>query len=198
MRLRRSVTIGTFLIAILCPLMWEVPTASAAAPTIVSFDPASGGFATQVTIRGTDLVGATAVTFNGVSASFRCCRGDTIRATVPADATSGPIAVTTLEGSAVSATDFVIASPPVITEFTPKCGSPVTIVGTGFTGATRVRFGRDHASFTVTDDSTIVAVVPPDTRGGLGKEGVITVTTPNGTAVAPEPFCAEPPPVPRS
>lgn len=58
--------------------------------------------------------------------------------------------------------------------------NPVTITGTGFTGATVVRFGNTSAtSFTVNSDSRITAVAP---AGSLGTVG-ITVITPKRTLV---------------
>ena len=56
--------------------------------------------------------------------------------------------------------------------------STVTITGSGFTGATSVRFGSaGAASFSVASDSSITATAPP----GSGAVGV-TVTTPGGTS----------------
>ncbi|MCF8428811.1 MAG: FG-GAP-like repeat-containing protein [Bacteroidia bacterium] len=69
---------------------------------------------------------------------------------------------------------------PIITSFTPtnaSSGATVTITGTNLTGATSVKFGGTNAtSFTVLSDSSITVVV------GIGTTGVITVTTPGGTA----------------
>jgi hypothetical protein len=57
-------------------------------------------------------------------------------------------------------------------------GSPVTIIGSGFTGATAVKFGSaDASSFSVESDSLITAVAP----SGSGTVDV-TVTTPGGTS----------------
>src|SRR6202023_3103111 len=65
------------------------------APTIASLTPASGPVGASVTIGGTNLTGATAVTFNGASASFTVTSATTIQATVPTGATTGPVSVTT-------------------------------------------------------------------------------------------------------
>ena len=61
-------------------------------------------------------------------------------------------------------------------------GTSVTIVGTGFTGATAVKFGTSAASsFTVNSESLITAVSPP------GSDTVnVTVTTPQGTSPTSE------------
>ena len=71
--------------------------------------------------------------------------------TVPGNATTGPIAVTTPGGTATSATSFTVA--PRITSFTPTngvIGTSVTINGANFTGASTVTFnGTAATTFTV-------------------------------------------------
>src|SRR5438132_7396675 len=88
-------------------------------PTITDFSPASGPAGTSVTINGTNFTSATAVTFNGTAASFTVTSATAIQATVPAGATTGPLSVTTLGGTASSSTNFTVLFPPTITSFTP-------------------------------------------------------------------------------
>src|SRR5439155_6740401 len=64
-------------------------------PTITGFTPTTGPAGTSVTISGTNFTGATAVRFNGVSATFTVSSATVIQATVPAGATTGPLKVTT-------------------------------------------------------------------------------------------------------
>ncbi len=70
-----------------------------------------------------------------------------------------------------------------IASFTPDSAAPgatVTIAGTGFTGATAVKFnGVDAASYTVVSDTQITAVVPL-----YATSGALTITTPLGTIVS--------------
>ena len=74
--------------------------------SITGFAPASGPAGTTVTVSGVGFTGATAVRFNGVAAPFTVVSGSTIRATVPAAATTGRITVTTPAGTVTSATGF--------------------------------------------------------------------------------------------
>src|SRR5213594_2109396 len=160
-------------------------TVIASTTTITSFTPTTGPTGSSVTISGTNFTGATAVLFNGVSASFTVTSATTIQATVPAGATTGPLKVTTPGGTATSASSFTVSipiNPPAITGFTPTtgpAGTSVTISGTNFTGATAVKFNGTSASFTVTSATAIQATVPAGATSGP-----ITVTTPGGTATS--------------
>jgi len=155
-------------------------------PTITSFTPASGVVGTSVTTSGTNFTGATAVRFNGVSASFTVNSATTIQATVPGGATSGPISVTTPGGTATSTSNFIVNNPPTITSFTPAMGpvgASVSITGTDFSGATAVQFNGAGATFTVNSPTSIQATVP-----AAATTGPISVTTPAGTGTSSTPF----------
>ena len=87
--------------------------AGLAAPvsSVAAFRPSSGVNGASVLIRGNHFVGATAVTFNGVSATFKVLNQNFISATVPSGATSGTIAVTNAGGTSVSTGDFTVLAP---------------------------------------------------------------------------------------
>jgi heat shock protein HslJ len=80
-----------------------------ASPIISSFTPTSAcsGSAVPVTITGTNFNGATAVTFNGVTASYTVISNTQINTTLPSTATTGAISVTTAGGTATS-TSFTV------------------------------------------------------------------------------------------
>jgi uncharacterized repeat protein (TIGR03803 family) len=84
--------------------------AGLAAPkaTIVTFNPSRGKAGSRVMIHGIHFVGATAVTFNGVSAKFQVPNTGNILVTVPQGATTGPIAVTNAGGTTTSKKNFTI------------------------------------------------------------------------------------------
>jgi subtilisin-like proprotein convertase family protein len=84
-------------------------------PTITSASPGSGQVGTPVTITGTNLTGATSLTFGGIPATdVQVTSPTTITATVPTGAGSGAIAVVTPGGSASSTTPFKVSHPRAI------------------------------------------------------------------------------------
>ncbi|MBX3746960.1 MAG: IPT/TIG domain-containing protein [Verrucomicrobiae bacterium] len=81
-----------------------------AQPVLNAFQPATGNAGTSVTLTGLGLRTASQVTFGSVNAPFTVVSGTELRATAPAGVTTGRIAVTTLDGIAVSASDFIVDS----------------------------------------------------------------------------------------
>jgi uncharacterized repeat protein (TIGR03803 family) len=77
-------------------------------PGILGFLPSSGKVGAKVTIGIGPYIGATAVKFNGTSATFKVTGSEFITTTVPAGATSGPISVTTPGGTATSKKNFTV------------------------------------------------------------------------------------------
>jgi hypothetical protein len=160
-------------------------------PTITGFTPASGPVGTTVTLTGSGFTGATAVRFNGVAATtYAAASATQITATVPAGATSGTIAVATPGGTATSASSFTVTTPipaPTITSFTPATGpvgTTVTLTGSGFTGATAVRFnGVAATTYAVVSATLITANVPAGAT-----TGTIAVATPGGIATSASVF----------
>jgi len=78
----------------------------APAPAIIVLNSTSGSAGSTVLINGHNFIGTTAVSFNGVSASFQVLNTQFVSATVPAGATTGPIEVTNLGGTATSTQSF--------------------------------------------------------------------------------------------
>jgi uncharacterized repeat protein (TIGR03803 family) len=77
-------------------------------PVVRRFAPASGKVGQKVTITGGSFVGTTGVVFNGTPATFTVKSTNTLIATVPSGATSGPITVTNAGGSTKSLQSFTV------------------------------------------------------------------------------------------
>lgn len=99
-------------------------------PNIYSFSPTNGLPGTVVTIAGTNFFLASQVSFNGATATFSVNSDSQISATAPAGFASGPITVTTYDGSATSTNIFSIASPIPITGTASVSASGATLNGT--------------------------------------------------------------------
>lgn len=91
--------------------------------------PTWGFVGTQVTLTGSHLTGATAVRFNGTAAiTFTVDSPDQITVTVPAGATTGRVAVTTPEGSAVSPNAFLVTSDAACLRLAQNARASVVLV----------------------------------------------------------------------
>lgn len=78
-------------------------------PSVAQIVPPSGTAGQQVLLWGSHLLGATAVTFNGVpAAAFQVNSTQAVVATVPAGATTGPVTITTANGSVTTKEDFTV------------------------------------------------------------------------------------------
>jgi hypothetical protein len=89
-----------------------VSPCSGPAPTVSSFSPVSGLAGTRVTVQGSSFAGTSSVAFGGVAATaVTVTSATTLVATVPSGAASGPIAVTTVNGTATSTDNFTVVVP---------------------------------------------------------------------------------------
>jgi len=148
-------------------------------PTITSFSPIFGAAGTNVTIRGANFnVGTPIVTFNGVTSAVPTSITFTsLVAVVPVGTTTGPIQVSTVDGSSATVTNFFLR--PIITDFSPTNSAPgsiVTINGTNFLGATAVRFNGTPAGFTNVSNFSLQATVPTNFL-----TGPITIVVPGSS-----------------
>jgi hypothetical protein len=168
------------------------------APTITDFALTAGpppvGNAPDkgVTISGTNFVNVTDVKIGGVSAPFTVNTATQLTATVPQNAVTGPITVTTASGTTPPSQKTFIAQPK-ITGIAPKSGAPntpVAITGLNLENATSVTFGGVAGTFILPKSKTILNVSVPE----QAVSGTVSVTTPGGTANSPdtEKFVAQP------
>jgi len=146
--------------------------------------PTYGKVGATIRMLGTNLKGATLVTFGGTTAAFTVLSSTEIQATVPTGATSGYVKVTLASSGIPSNNNFRVT--PQITSFAPasgRVGTFVTITGVSLTQTTKVVIGGVSASFTVIDDTTVTATVP---TGAL--TGKISITTAGGSATSTTSF----------
>jgi hypothetical protein len=135
---------------------------TATVPSISSFNPTNGMTGTNVIITGNNFTNVLSVLFNGTNALFTNNSISQITATVPTNATTGPISVITSGGTAVSSSAFIVIYAPIITGFTPVggAGAVLTITGTNFSAATNVIINGSSALFTIISDNQLTATVP--------------------------------------
>lgn len=165
------------------------PNAAIPSPTITSIvpdeGPESGG--TEVTLTGTDFTNVVSVTIGGNVVTDLAVTPTTIVFDTPAHV-EGPVdvVINALQGDSSPVTFTYLAVPATATSLDPDSGSeaggtPVTITGSGFIGATGVSFdGTPGTDFLVVDDTTVTVVTP---AGEVGPAEVI-VTDPAGNSAA--------------
>jgi hypothetical protein len=142
--------------------------------------PTGGG--NGVLITGTGLLGTSSVSFGSNAAlSFAVIDDDDVVATAPAgSAGTVTLTVTTPAGSTTGSYTYQAA--PTLTTMsistdTASGGTPMTLSGTGFTGASAVYFGDTAVtSFTVTSSTSIVVYVPAHAAGTVA----VSVYAPGG------------------
>ena len=160
-------------------------------PTITSFTPTTAPTGATITITGTNLTGATAVTVGGVAVtSFTVVSGTSITFTLPTTATTGTIAVTTPGGTATSTGTLTVTAPavtPVLSFISPVrvvAGGPafvLTINGTNLLATTQVSFnGATYTAATVNAAGTQITVNIP--ASAIATVGAVAVTVTNGTS----------------
>ncbi len=182
-----------------------------APPNVTAISPAKGPVTggTRVTLIGTGFIGATAVRF-GTRAGTKMIVNSSNRITVTTPAgTAGSVHVTVTmpgdSGTAPAASRFTYLARPNVTAISPAKGAVtggtrVTLFGSGFTGATAVRFGARAGTSLVVNSSNRITVTSPAGTAGFVNVAVIspggsrTVSTasrftylarPNVTAISP-------------
>ncbi len=157
-----------------------------AAPVVDSFSPPAGAVGVQVFVRGTGFLDATGVAFGEAAANaFAVLSDSLLRATVPAAAKTGVIAVSNPVGTGFSSSVFRVQRPPVIFGFTPgrgPAGTGVDIFGRNLLDVVGVRFGDAAAdSFSVRSDSLVFARVPSGANSGpVALESALGTATSEG------------------
>ncbi len=174
------------------------PFIVSSAPAITDFSPTIAKYGTPVVINGINFVaGGTTVKFNGTNAagvSYTGQNGTQIQVNVPIGATTGPITVSTANGTNTTSTNFVTGAGPIITDISPIAGvvgAPVIITGINFINANGLTFSNNvSVSFDITSDTQIHTTVP---SGAV--TGPIRITRAGVTGISPIDFHAGPDPI---
>lgn len=171
------------------------------APTVTSISPSSGPLSggKNVTLTGTNFIGATGVTIGGNPATSVTVTGaNTLTCTTPSALSAGTasVVVTTPSGANAGNSLYAYVLAPTVssiattggittTSGTANGGTTVTITGTNFTGPNPftpvVTFGATPATSVAVVSSTSITCVTPS--GSAGTASVL-VTTPGGVNTA--------------
>lgn len=147
----------------------------------ISPDQGSTGGGTVVTITGTNLAGATAVTFGTKPGTITANTATSITVTSPSGSGTVEVTVTTPGGTSNPLPFYYVGAPfkaALSADSGPTAGgNTITISGSGLSTATSVAFGTNSATPTVVSDSLISVAVPAGTAGSVG----VTVTTAGGS-----------------
>jgi uncharacterized repeat protein (TIGR01451 family) len=143
----------------------KVDGQSGPAPVVTGFSPTSGQVNDSIVVAGSNFTSASTVQFNGVSATFQVNSDAQVTASVPANATSGHISVTTPNGTGVSAGNFTVTGPLF----------------------TDLRVGLSHTGNFAQGDAADTYTITVTNIGNGDSSGTVTVTDtlpPSLTAVA--------------
>jgi hypothetical protein len=157
-------------------------------PAIRKLSPDAGSTAggNTVTITGTGFTQDAKVTFGSTpAASLTFVSSTELKATAPPEA-AGVVKVTVTNyvgSSKTTKADLYAYGPPAVTSINPTSGTTaggtvVTIIGSGFVPAAKVRFGTDAATVKFVSPTTLTATSPAQPAGSVD----VTVTTAAGTS----------------
>jgi PKD repeat protein len=170
-------------------------TAALVPPTITGISPSFGPLTAGalVNITGTNLAGATSVTFGSSSATITGNTATTINTTAPAGM-AGTVTVTVTTPGGTATTSYTYVAAPSVTLISPSsgpltAGALVNITGTNLANATSVTFGSSLATIINNTATTINTTAPASSSAG---PVLVTVTTPGGTATTSYTYVAAP------
>ncbi len=175
-----------FICRLLLALLLALPgLAQAQTPAVSSFSPTSGPMGTTISLTGTDLTGATAITFSGssgnvVSTGYTIASATSITGiVVPSGAITGPITVTTPGGtSPASPTSFTVCALPVAiaqnVSMTLDASGSATVTAAQVNNGSTANCGAGPTSL------SLQAAVTGTVSGDVTENGTLTLTAPAG------------------
>jgi hypothetical protein len=164
-----------------------------AAPVLTSIVPATGRTyaRTAVVINGENFTDSTRLTVGGKPVSYTKVSATQIKALLPTNpAGAVDVQLSTPGGATALGPDarftYTVPPVPVISALSAssaitKLSHPLTITGTGLTGATKVVVGTVAVRFTSVSDTEITLRLPARAKAGAAP---VTVITPGGTSQA--------------
>lgn len=164
-------------------------------PSLTSLSSQSGNISggNSVVINGTNLLGATAVTFGGTPVTSFVVNSDTQITVVTPAKPEGPalVVVTTAAGQSLPNLSYIYVNSAIISPSSGPIsgGITVTITGTNLTGTSSVTFnGNPAISFNVVNSTTVTAVTPAQAAGVSS----VRITTPTGVYTASFSYLSSP------
>ncbi|HTD25004.1 MAG TPA: Ig-like domain-containing protein [Terriglobales bacterium] len=162
--------------------------------SIMQFSPTSGLAGTTVTISGTGFITTPAqntVKFNGITATVTAATANQLVVTVPGTATTGPVTVSNVFGTATAALNFSVSTnAPSITDFSPHVGLPgaaLTITGTNFNPDAN----KNHIRINIAQQQPVTSASATSLGATLAQgttSGHVFVSTPLGKTVSSADF----------
>jgi IPT/TIG domain-containing protein len=104
----RAITLAAVTAAAAVSAGSALASSHVAHPTITGIFPSTASVGTNVMIAGTNLKGATSVMLGGVKVKFTVFTAKAIAATVPAQAKTGKLTITTKAGTVISKTVLTV------------------------------------------------------------------------------------------
>jgi hypothetical protein len=157
-------------------------TVKSAKATISSLTPTSVMPGQTLTIKGTYLACLSSVSVNSKPAEIQSTSYGQVAITVPSDATTGYVSVTSSVGTVLSKAKLTVTPLPAITSFTPSHvlpGGVVTITGVSLKGVSSAIINGTTAKTKLTGTTSVAVTVP------LGaSSGDITLRLPTGNIAA--------------
>jgi uncharacterized repeat protein (TIGR01451 family) len=164
------------------------PTLFYVQPWITALSTNGGIVNASFTMTGRNLTNTASVQINGINYTFSSAASQII-ASIPSNAISGQIQITTPGGIFIMPATFAIR--PKIYSFSPAigpAGTVVTINGTSLFDVTSVEFNGVSADLTSVTTNQVRVVVPADATSGP-----LTVVTPYGNDISTNSFIATSP-----
>lgn len=158
-------------------------------PTVTSVSPKAGGLGTVVTLTGSGFLAPATVRFNGVAAAATVVSSKVLKATVPVNASTGKVVVTSA-GKPVAAGVFTVTSSLLLSVSVGPPGTVIRVSGAGFAareavdlyaGATDLALVTASATGTFSySDFAIPASAQPGTTwvSAVGRHSAVAVQRP--------------------